>query len=189
MNIKSPAAKSLADTTACYDPPTIELHWVTAVLVVMQWSGAMLMHLIDERPIRMIYWNFHFSFGLLLFFVIVARLWWRRFGGRVLSPVGSDALRFASRAIHIVLYLLVLVLIALGFAIILLRGWPLAGLFTISPIVLGFKPLSSTLIEVHKWTAHLLMAVAFGHAVIALFHHFVIKDGMLLRMVGRVGRV
>ena len=180
---------NLDSTPRQYDRVTVSLHWLTAAMILLQWASASLIFLERERPVRMIYWTVHFGFGLALFAVIAARLWWRTTRGLVLPPLGEGLAERVARAVHGLLYALVLWLIGLGIVIILLRGWPLAGLFTIAPIVAGYKPLSSTLIEVHKWSAHLLMAVAFGHAFVALFHQFVLKDGALLRMARATARI
>lgn len=170
---------------AVYDRPTVVLHWLTAIVVLAQWGGALSMDLVDERPIRMIYWTVHIGLGTALFVVMLARLAWRRMGGRVLPPVGTGAVATVARATHHLLYTLIVFLILLGFAILALRGWPLIGLFTITPVVPGYHAFSSTLIGVHKWTAHMLMAVALGHALVALYHHLVLKDGVLRRMTRR----
>lgn len=167
-----------------YDRPTIILHWLTAVLVLLQWGGAISMGLVDERPIRMIYWTIHIGLGTALFVVILARLAWRYKGGRTLPPVGSDVLQKAAHTTHHLLYVLIVALILLGFVILALRGWPLIGLFKITPVVPGYHAFSTTLIEVHKWTAHVLIAVALGHALVALYHHRVLKDDVLRRMTG-----
>ena len=172
---------------ATYDGVTIALHWLTALLVVGQWSGAMLMELVDERPMRMLYWTVHIGLGTLLFLVIVARLWWRRAGGRTLPPAGDGLVQTLAEWTHRLLYLLVAALIVLGFVIIALRGWQLIGLFTITPVIAGYRPLSSDLIHIHGWTAHVLMVIALGHASVALVHHWVLKDGVLRRMLGAGG--
>ena len=175
------------DNAPRYDHATVTLHWLTAGVVLLQWASASLIFLEQDHGLRMIYWDVHFALGLTLFAVIAARLWWRRSGGRKLPPLGSGAAEAAARAVHGLLYILMLWLIGLGIAIIALRGWPLAGLFTIAPIAPiapGYHALSSTLITVHKWSADLLMVVAFGHALVALFHRLILKDGALLRMAG-----
>jgi cytochrome b561 len=172
------------DKAPRYDHATIVLHWLTAGIVLLQWASASLIFLEQDHGLRMIYWDVHFALGLTLFAVIAARLWWRRRGGRQLPPLGSGWAEAAARAVHGLLYLLMLWLVGLGIVIIALRGWPLAGLFTVAPVAPGYHALSSTLITVHKWSADVLMAVAFGHALVALFHHLILKDGALLRMAG-----
>ena len=173
-----------AAASARYDRATIALHWVTAAIVLAQWAGALLIQLERDHGLRMVYCDVHFALGLGLLAVIGLRLWWRRTGGRRLPPLGSGPAESAARAVHALLYLLVLWLICLGIVIIALRGWPLAGLFTIAPIAPGYHAFSTRLIEVHEWSAHLLMVVALCHAAVALFHHLILKDGALLRMAG-----
>jgi cytochrome b561 len=171
-----------AAAPAAYDRVTIVLHWLTAALVLAQWSGAIAMGLIDERPVRLVYWTIHIGLGTILFLVLLGRIFWRYRSGLVLPPVSGDPMQMVVGMAHKLLYALLFVLILLGFVILALRGWHLLGLFTITPVVEGYRPLSTTLISVHKWTAHVLMAVAFGHALVALYHHWVLKDGVLGRM-------
>lgn len=171
------------DNYPAYDRATIAFHWLTALLVLLQWSGAMAMHLVDDRSARLMYWTVHIDLGTMLFLVFSGRLAWRCQGGRVLPSAGDDRLHKIVQAMHKLLYALLLVLILLGFAIVALRGWHLIGLFTIAPLADTYRPISGTLITVHKWVAHLLMIVALGHALAALYHHWVLKDGVLRRMM------
>ncbi|MBU6296855.1 MAG: cytochrome b/b6 domain-containing protein [Alphaproteobacteria bacterium] len=175
--------QGLSSREEVYDRATIILHWLTAILVVLQWSGAILIGLVDERPVRMIYWTVHIGLGTMLFIAILVRLVWRRMGGRILPAIGNEMLQKVVRDTHRLLYVLLAVLMTLGFGIIALRGWRLIGLFTIMPVLPGHQAFSSKLVQMHLWTAHLLIAVAFSHAIVALYHHLVLKDGVLRRMM------
>jgi superoxide oxidase len=57
------------------------------------------------------------------------------------------------------------------------------GFFTLNFGVASNCDVYHTAEEVHEWLAYALFAVAGLHALAALYHHFVRRDGVLLRMM------
>ena len=47
------------------------------------------------------------------------------------------------------------------------------------------SPYSELLAEAHEWLAYALIAVVAVHAAAALYHHFVLRDTVLRRMLVR----
>lgn len=165
-----------------YDNVTILLHWTTVILVAAQWLGAELIDFISDRPAHKLYWSFHISLGVLLAFILAAHIWWRLTRGRRLPDSNSGLWGGAARAMHASLTLLPAALVFLGVAIILARGWNLFGVLAIPAIPGSSHQLARTITGIHGWTAHLLVFLTCGHAIAALVHQYLVRDGVLQRV-------
>jgi cytochrome b561 len=165
-----------------YDKTTIRLHWAIVALVALQWLGAELVDFLPDRAARQLYWSTHITIGVLFAAVVIAHVWWRLAGGRRLPDSNEEGWKAATRAMHAVLFWLPALLAALGIGIVLARGWTLFHMFTIPMMPGGSKHLAGQIHTVHEWTAHVVVFLATGHAAAALFHHYVLRDGVLGRM-------
>jgi len=114
----------------------------------------------------------------------MARLFWRATSGRRLDH-GSGLLDRAAQAGHHLLYGLLAAEVALGFLFRWSGHSPLSffGLIIASP----FAPLSRSahalIGQTHDLVAWIIIVIALGHACAALFHHYVMRDGVLRRML------
>jgi len=151
------------------------------ILVAAQWLGA---ELIDftSRPMHRFYWSIHISLGLLFAAAVVFHVIWRMTRGRKLPTSNEEGWKTATATMHMLLYWIPLVLALLGIGIVLTRGWSLFGVVNIPMMPGGSKPLSREIHAIHEWTAHVLVFLATGHAAAALFHRYVLHDGVLQRM-------
>jgi cytochrome b561 len=59
----------------------------------------------------------------------------------------------------------------------------LFGLGIPSPIAALPRPVRHQVTEVHNWVAWAIIIIAALHAAAALYHHYVLKDGLLKRML------
>ena len=189
MTLEQTVAATYSDAPrrARYDGMTIALHWVTALLVVLLFGTAVAWgkllprewHL--HRPLESV----HISFGILLAAVVVTRLVWRIVKGRRLPQAGSRSVHLLSKAVHWLLYALLAAVIGLGFAMRLIEGQDLSffGLFSIPSMFGSDRALGHTLENLHNIVAWTIIYVAGGHAIAALFHHHVLRDGVLRRMI------
>ena len=173
-----------------HDGVTIALHWVTEALVIALF-GMTLWWTYAPRSIgfRFELEDLHISLGIVLVAVLIARLIWR--GLHRHSPFAPVTLldRLASYG-HWLLYALLIGQVTLGVILSGLQGAELSafGLFTI-PLPLGRdRPMAEIFETLHYWTAWGLVVVAGGHAAMALFHHYVLRDGVLRRMLPTAGR-
>src|SRR5205823_994175 len=101
-----------------YDSVAIALHWLTALLVVVQFALAETWDWF-AKPTQDRMQSIHVSLGILLAAVIVARLVWRWLPGHRRSSIETGWVRAASRSVHYLLYGLLVAQAALGFTI----GW------------------------------------------------------------------
>jgi putative spermidine/putrescine transport system permease protein len=129
--------------------------------------------------------NTHMSFGVLLTIVVVARLVWRWIPGHQRSPLELGWMRIASKATHYLLYALLVAEAGLGFAFRWGAGRPMEFFGLGIPPLTGArgKPLRHDLREIHNWIGWAILIVAALHALAALYHHYVLKDRVLKRML------
>lgn len=170
-----------------YDGVAISLHWATALLVVVQFALAETSDYF-AKPTQASMEALHMSFGVVLTLVILARLVWRLIPGHQISSLEIGWVRAASKAAHYLLYTLLAAAVALGFAVQWSRGHPVSffGLFDIpGPFGPFDRPIRRDLKEIHNYVAWTIIIIAALHAAAALYHHYVVKDRVLQRMLPR----
>jgi len=179
-------ATTASGTPAAYTVTARALHWIVAVLVLImvplgivianEWGGARQEQL----------YELHKSIGALLIPIILCRLFYRLTHPPAPLPDDIPAIQqFAAHATHYALYALLLVQPFIGWiATSAYRApRPFFGLFELPPIWPENRTLSEQLFEVHKLLGLAIAAVAAMHIGAALFHHFVRRDRVLMRMV------
>ncbi|MEL7348266.1 MAG: cytochrome b/b6 domain-containing protein [Pseudomonadota bacterium] len=149
------------------------IHWVTAVLVAVQVSLALLnIALYEPRPVLAeALVQSHISVGAVLFLLTVARVFLRCFTG-VVPRSDVPALRYAAMINHCLLYVCLLVLPITGYLKLAALG------FTVTPF--GLLPLPALSLNVpfarmadlaHDGTAILLSLLLSLHIAAAILHH------------------
>lgn len=166
-----------------YDRTTIALHWVTAALVVLLWTIGQTVDFPPTPALRIDYRSLHIVLGVTLGIVLLARLAWRLTRRDLPPPIDHGLLLVIARLTHWGLYALLLLTVGLGIGTTWTRGDLLFGLFSI-PV---FDPGNRTLMrQIHGWhalAANTVLIVAGLHATAALFHHFIMRDATLRRML------
>jgi cytochrome b561 len=167
-----------------YDSVAIALHWATAVLVFANFALAQTWDWF-AKPAKSLMEDAHMSFGVLLAAVIVARLAWRWTRGHQVSARAIGWVRLASKGTHYLLYGLLVAEAALGFAFRWGAGRPMEFFGLGIPPLIGeiARPLRRELREFHEWIGWAIIVIALLHAFAALYHHYVLKDRVLLRML------
>lgn len=150
-----------------YSRLQIALHWIVAILIIgafftHEGMGQVLRQRIELGQTGFEGATLHTILGGLAFAFILIRIIVRLKQGAPAAH-GSDLVVAAATWGHRLLYLLMILAPALGAA-----TWygHLSGLG-----------------DIHEIVGKALMIVALGHAAAALFHHFMEKDGTLLRML------
>jgi cytochrome b561 len=168
-----------------YDRITIVLHWATAALVLLLWVAAQVIDLFPKGEPRVYMRSVHIVLGVAFALVLVWRLAWRATGGRRLAA--SRSLRRVSSGVHLLLYALLVGEVLLGLCNVWVRGDSIFDLIKVTAYAGVDNSLRHTVASVHRWTGHLVIAIACLHALAALFHHHVLRDGVLARMWPRRG--
>lgn len=168
------------------------LHWAMALIIIgLIWAGITMVALPDKNPVKYgVFFPWHKSFGMLILFLVVARLVIR--SRAAVPPLPSALSRFESRAatvMHGALYVLMI--------IVPLSGYAMSSVYTQSDGVNFFGTLIPEwipkddawfrpLFDLHRALAFTLLGLLVIHVAGALKHRFVDrnpeKDG-LSRMV------
>jgi cytochrome b561 len=162
-----------------YSKTLIALHWITALLILAAWfSGE------GGRQVRLNPPLLHFSLGLTALLLVVPRLIARWLGGAPsIEDTQAPWLNLATKIGHAVLYLFII-----GLPI---TGWYAASRLGIAVSFFGI-PLPAIaasvqgppgpIAEIHETGGTIILILAGLHALIALWHQFVLRDGTLRRM-------
>jgi cytochrome b561 len=171
------------DTGTRYGATAIAFHWIIFVLVVI--VGILgLLH--DDWPKRaQAFWiNVHAMIGLVLWLLLIARIAWRLRHAPPSLPahVGAFSRRLSS-PVHLVLYALLFVTPIIGIVTFVYHGRIFDfGLFQINPGVKSNRAIFHPTEDIHGYLAYAIFAVAGLHALAALYHRFILRDGVLARM-------
>ena len=98
-----------------YDNVAVALHWATAILVVIQFLLGVTWGYFGEPTIGGMQ-MLHISLGVLLTVVILARIAWRVIPRHQRAAIVSGWVKLASKGVHYLLYLLLIVQAGLGFS-------------------------------------------------------------------------
>ena len=167
-----------------YDIGAIAFHWFAAALIVFLGGLGLLFDDIpkESRP----FWiNVHGSVGLVYFAVVIARLGWR--AGHKPPRLPADVGEFwrrASSAAHHLMYVLMLVIPAVGFVAYVWHGRSFDyGLFQVNFGVPSDRAIFNPAEEIHQLLAYSLFGLVGLHVAGALWHQYVRRDGVLSRML------
>jgi cytochrome b561 len=131
------------------------------------------------------YRTLHFAFGVMLVAVVFIRLMWRIGGGRKLPDASAGLLGKVAALVHRLLYAMLVSTLALGLFNLWQRGAMISFVGRVPAFDPGNKWLRETLGDLHALSANWIMILAGLHAAAALFHHYVLCDGVLRRMSPR----
>jgi cytochrome b561 len=172
-----------------YPPLSKWLHWLVALCVLITIPVALTMTRIAEGPLQTSLFNLHKSLGILIFILVVLRIINRFMTGAPAPEPGIEPWqRTVSSAVHGLLYVLLFampIIAWLGMSYFGISA-PFFGLFELPPLPIAKNEhLSEQIFVVHRWVGYLLGLVALLHIGAALQHYFILKDGVLLRMLPR----
>jgi cytochrome b561 len=166
-----------------YDPGAIAFHWTMFVLVVC--VGVLgLLHDSWPKQTQRFWINIHALMGLWLWFMLIARFWWRS-RHKPPAPIANlDALsRRLLGPVHFALYALMFVIPIIGMVTFVYHGRNLDfGIFQTNFGVRSNRAIFHPTEEWHGYLAYALFGLAGLHALADLWHQFISHDGLLARM-------
>ncbi len=177
---------SLKNTAHCFGSVAKFFHWISALLVIIMLT---LGYFLDDIPSD---WhgfavNIHKSIGIIVLGLMALRLLWRWINTQ---PVYSSHYpKLYITMIHCAHYALYIAVILMA-----LSGWFMSTASGHVPLFLGWidfpmpgvpynKAWASAAFQVHEVLAVALIVLIVTHICAGLFHHFILNDNVLKRML------
>ncbi|MEM5458893.1 MULTISPECIES: cytochrome b [Paraburkholderia] len=171
-------------TRTHFSPLARLLHWTMAPLIIaMLFIGVGMVATVSSAHNTLI--AIHRPLGIALLLLVVLRAGVRLTRG---SPPLPDDMptpqRFAAKASHLVLYVLMAAMPLIGWAMLSAAGYPvtLYGPLHLPPIAPHNVELFALLRALHTWFAFALFATVLLHLAAALFHGLIRRDGVFSSM-------
>jgi cytochrome b561 len=163
------------------------LHWLIAVLVIVQWRISEAAEEAATREAGAAIMGNHFALGVVIFIVVAVRLVWRQVSPPP-PPVNGHAPweRSLARLVHLAFYAFLLVMPVAGWIALSMFGEPISvwGVFQLPALPVPQNPdLAETIFELHGASGIALLVLIAFHAAAALKHTIIDKDGTLFRML------
>jgi cytochrome b561 len=175
------------NSAARYGSASIALHWVMFALMVGVYATIELHEVYGRTPTGAMFENWHTTLGFAVLVLVIVRLVLR-----FMQPVPAITPPLA-RWQHVLAVLVHVALLALMLAMPII-GWVLLSAEGHDVVFLGLplpalaapdRAFAETVAEVHEVIGTLGYGLIAVHTAAALFHHYVVKDNTLMRMLPR----
>lgn len=171
-----------------YSSLSITLHWAMLLLLIAVYAC---MELREYYPkgsdFREGLKMWHFMFGLTVLLLVLIRVVARVTGGT--PPITPDPPAWQTliaRLTHLALYAFMIAMPIAGWVILSASGKAIPFYGLELPALVGLnKALAEQVKELHETVATIGYFLVGLHAVAALFHHYIVKDDTLRRMIPR----
>ncbi|WP_445191539.1 cytochrome b [Sphingomonas sp. Tas61C01] len=177
----------MAYSSTSYSRVAIALHWSMAVLIIANLFiglfGDAIETLLGGSPFPL-----HKSIGLTVLALALFRIAWR-LTHKPPPLTAADTGRLEHRlagGVHLLLYALMVVMPMSGWIMSSAGKSPLGwfGLFSVPKFaVTRADPIVGASGATHHYLGYLMAALVIGHIAAALRHHFLLRDGVLRRML------
>jgi len=161
-------------------------HWLTLALLIGSFTLAFSMTGLPLSPRKLQLYSWHKWFGVTIFLVAILRLGWRLANPVPRPPATMPRWqRRAAAASHAALYTLMIVMP--------LTGWIMSSALNLPVVYLGLiylpspfgvdRELGEGMLHVHRALAWALLTLVSIHVLAAFYHHTVLRDDVLRRML------
>jgi superoxide oxidase len=176
----------LNESSSRYSAISIAMHWVMLLLMVAVYACIELRELYpkgsDPREALKMW---HFMLGLCVLLLIWVRLFFI-FKGQSpqIVPTPPTWQKVLAKVVHIALYVLMIGLPILGWLMLSAKGKVIPFFGLELPALMGEnKEFGDLIKKIHETGGTIGYYLIGLHAVAALFHHYVIRDNTLMRML------
>ncbi|HEY0327463.1 MAG TPA: cytochrome b [Rhodopseudomonas sp.] len=167
-------------TSVGYDGVSVGLHWIIALFLVVLFVGGQFHEALPQAQ-RGVVMDWHKAGGVVVLALVLLRTLWR-----VTHPAPeliktSPLLDTTAKAVHGLLYLLLIAMPVTGLAMVIAagRGVTLLG---IPPLMEKSPELAKAFSNAHGLIIDGILVLVFVHVVAALWHQYFRHDGTLARM-------
>lgn len=174
-----------------YSPTARAFHWiVTAGVLILIPLGIVMTARSESKiagPLTDAMYSSHKALGFAILLLMIARLAYRLVNGAPPDlPSHSLVQRLASHSVHWLLYALLIIVPLGGWIGVSYYGardlFEVVSLPQITPVDLDT---ASFILAAHKIGGLAILGLVALHTTAALFHHYVLRDGVMDRILGR----
>lgn len=194
LQVKRKITMALLQSTAStrYTNVAIALHWLIALLIIVNLAGGLLLDEISSRSLKFTVYQWHKSLGITVLLLSMIRLAWRLTHRPPPLPERTKAWeKFAARTLHWIFYTLMIGIPLAGWAIVSAstKGIPtvLFGVIPWPDLPMGWvenrQTFASSMGDLHGLLAYMLLFLLFLHIGAALRHHVYYRDEVLHNML------
>jgi cytochrome b561 len=169
-----------------YTKTAIMLHWLIALMIFTAVLMGFYVTSLSVSPQKLKWIAWHKWLGVSIFFLMLFRLGWRLRHPAPELPLSMPLWeRQMATAVHIMLYVLMLCIPLSGWLFSSAAGFPVVflGYFQLPDLVAKNRELALFFKQAHLLFNLMLLGLLGGHIGAALKHHFVLHDGILIRML------
>ena len=170
-----------------YHPVLIFFHWFIFLLVVLALASIELKgQFIKGSPPRELCKTIHGYLGQLIFISVALRLFAKWYFGNPPSICTNGLMDLLRKAMHTLLYCLLLLLPIMGVIFLQAGGKPVNWLGWDLPHLVPSNPdMKKTFKSAHEWLGNALYYLIGLHAFSAIWQHCILKNDTLQRMLYR----
>jgi cytochrome b561 len=173
------------ENLSAYPRNIVVLHWLTVVCLIAGVALILTREQIDGRAARQWLLEGHRHFGLIVLVLFVVRVALRFRWGKQ-TPHGDlpRLVRVLAGLTHVALYALLLALPLIGWSLSNAQDKPVHFFgVTLPALVAADEDLADSLQAWHLNAAWVLLGLVCLHIAASLWHHFVLRDGVLRTML------
>lgn len=176
----------LKDSSSGYGLVSILIHWISALLIIFLFGLGV--YMVDLTYYDDWYHKapeLHVSLGLLVLLIMLLRVVWRIINPTPLDLPAKPVQQITAKLVKLALYLFIFTVIISGYLITTAEGQP-ASMFNLVkfPVITQLNSANVDIAgEIHEYFAWGIITLVVLHTLGALFHHFVMRDRTLVRMV------
>jgi len=173
------------DTPSAYGLISRSLHWLMALMFLWQFASAILRVVAKDMTIYNIFWSAHYQLGFALLVLVLLRGVWGLLNS-ARRPHKSGHVGKLAKLGHLVIYGLMFAVPALA----LLRtygggrGFSFLGIRIFEQTDVKNAALTAPGSALHGLLGWGLLLIIAGHVLMALIHHFMLRDNTLRYMAG-----
>ena len=160
------------------------LHWTMFALIAVQIAGGIFLEDLPKgSALRGLAFDGHETAGIVAILLVLARVAWKR-SHPVPAPEGSGLQQALAKAGHVALYVLMIAVPVVGYAMVDAKGYDVAFFGWSGPhFLVKDADLAETLNRMHGVLAWALTGLVAMHVAAAFWHHFGLRDGTMRRML------
>jgi cytochrome b561 len=175
----------IKNTSDSYGLVAKVFHWLISLIIICLLTVGFTMTSMDPSDEKWQLYSGHKATGVIVLSLVILRFLWRLINTEVLLPASLPSWqKAAARATHYMLYFFMFMMPISGVMMCRFGGNDIDvfGMFTIH--ALEKNPDTAKLFwQFHTWAAIGFVALIALHILAGLYHHFIRKDRVLIRMI------